>query len=81
MVKFLDIYKSFLYNQLKLSFDASSSNGRTADSGSVCGGSSPPLAGKFLAPSSSGSGRRPLTSVTGIRIPLGLVEYPPLRVF
>ena len=48
-------------------------SGRTAGSGPANQGSSPcPPA--ILVPSSSGLGRRPLTPVTRVRVPLGLPE-------
>lgn len=47
-----------------------SSNGRTAASGAVRGGSNPPS--PTLAPSSSGLGRGILDPETGVRLPLGL---------
>ncbi len=43
-------------------YDAESSNGRTADSGSVREGSNPSSAANFTPRWSRGSGRRPLTA-------------------
>lgn len=53
-------------------------NGSTHDSGSCCPGSSPgPAANKLnsKALSSRGSGHRPLTAATGVRIPLRLPKF------
>ena len=45
-------------------------NGSTYDSDSYCLGSNPSSAANHTPPWSSGLGRRPLTAVTGVRIPL-----------
>lgn len=65
----IDKRRRCLYN-LQLSMRiAGWCNGSTTDSGSVSLGSSPSPAAMAL--SSNGSGRRPLTAVIGVRIPLG----------
>ena len=62
--------------------DGVSSNGRTAVSGAVCGGSTPPTPAistqrlTYVAPSSSGLGRRPLKAEVAGSNPVGATKYP-----
>ena len=62
--------------------DGVSSNGRTAVSGAVCGGSTPPTPAIFrqretyVAPSSSGLGRRPLKAEVAGSNPVGATKSP-----
>ena len=62
--------------------DGVSSNGRTAVSGAVCGGSTPPTPAistqrlTYVAPSSSGLGRRPLKAEVAGSNPVGATRNP-----
>lgn len=70
----------FLYNRGE--YSAGSSNGRTADSGSVCEGSIPSPAASYMPRWSSGLGRRPLTAEIRGSNPLrGTQEVPLERKF